>query len=545
VGVRDTPEYYSAKRVIYWSSTDDAGWILRSRHCAQNLVMLNSSVTRSGPYPFDGDFPKFMHEVETLAMPAYVGIAKYLLSLPRREAAKAISSEPMEPAERSKIAANASGEDVRTLQQMFSTQAPKSVDWCGVAVSETPNGWVCKNRVISSVKFYIDEMRPFNTGSDAMLIGSVVYGNRSVAFQEKLSVLKRNTAAWLENFAVQKFGVIAHIERSWRHRLLDISQTFRQPNAIMPGQRYGWNERVLRMPLFIVDNKDISPSYEIIDGPRMPLPSIFTEAEKDAFDSESFCRLFLVMLKNMLQTAEGPGSGWVIVNQPTVIERAAYAFCIDAQHDPADAVLQAQRSDPIMRPTVLSGSHSRVLEQGPSANILVSLDRLTASLAYIFHGWPVLTIKEAVEYRCLRGVFVALQALLAQPKAVKHYREIASVVSECFGTKGALYAAGLELDRAYNVRDQSVAVKLTVFLVELSNEKLLPITATDDGVRVLYADFYAAIAGASVSVPEPKEISHVLAGVKFLVDSTDTAWVFRTDAWHFHNRMLLTHQTAS
>jgi hypothetical protein len=534
VGVRDTPEHYSAKRVIYWSATDDAAWILRSRHCPQNLVMLNKTVTRTGVYPFDGDFPRFMHEVELLAMPAYAGIAKYLMSLPHREAVKAVSSEPMEPAERSKISAHASGEDARLLLQLLSAQAPLSVDWSGFQISETPNGWTHKGRVISSAMFYLSELRPFANGVDALVTGSVVYGGRSVAFQEKLSVLRRNPATWLENFAVQKFGVIVYIEKPWRPRLLEISQRFRSPTPIMPGQRYGWDNHALRMPLFIVDGKDITPSFEVIEGPLTPLPAVFTEAEKDAFNSPGFCSLFLILLKNLIQTESGVGSGWALTNEPHVVERTAHALGLRVQHDPTDAVVQSQRGDPIMHPTVLNTSISRVVGPGTTPNMLVSLDRLTASLAHIFYGWPSVSISSEIEYPCLRGVFFALQALLTQPKTVKHYRELANVVEDCFGIKGALHTAGFALDLAKNHSEHSVAVKLITFMVAMHKKGQLPVTVTEKGVVVSHADFYALTAGSPVQVPNEKEISHSLALAKFIVNSTDKDWTLLTDAWYFH-----------
>lgn len=534
VGIRDTTEQYAAKQVIFWSAKDDSAWILRSRHCAQNLVLLNSSVTRTGVYPFDGDFPKFMHEVETLAMPAYAGIAKHLLSLNRRQAMKVVAVEPMEPAERAKIAANASGEDARLLQQMFSAQAPAVVDWCGITVSETPNGWVCRGRVISSAVFYLDEVRPFGQGGDAIVTGSVIYNRKAVAFSEKLSLIRKNTAVWLENFAVQKFGVIVHIEKQWRGRLLELSQQFRCPNPIMPEQRYGWNGHSLRMPFFIVDHKDLSPSYEFVNGPRVPVPSPFTEAEKDAFNSEGFCRLFLAMLKNMIQTADGVGSGWLLVNQPHVVERVAHAFSLVTQRDPTDAIIQSQRCDPIIRPTILDQSIARILSQGPSANLLVSLDRLTASLAYIFHGWPTLTVDQEVEYRCLRGVFFVLQSLLARPKTVWTYRGLSEATSQHFGIKGALYAAGLELDRAKIVSEQSIAVKLCYFLAALHKADELPVKTTDKGCHIQHADFYALVAGSPIDVPDAKALSHEFATAKFLVGNTETEWIFEQGAWSFH-----------
>lgn len=545
VGVRDTPENYAAKQVIYWSSTDDSAWILRARHCPQNMVLLNSSVTRGGVFPCDGDFPQFMNEVELTALPAYAGIAKHLLSLPRREALKVAANEPMEPAERAKIAANASGEDARLLQQMLSAQAPVSVSWYGVTISETPNGWVCKNKVISSVVFYLDEVRPAGTGGDATVVGSVIYSGRSVSFTEKLSVLRKNTAVWLENFAVQKFGIIAYIEKQWRPRLLELSQQFRTPTAIMPEQRYGWHDRVLRLPFFIVDCKDISPSYEVVDGPRIPIPSTFTEAEKDAFNSPSFCRLFLVILQNLLRTSEGVGSGWVMVNQPHVVERTAYALSVLAQRDPSDAVIQSQRNDPLIRPTVLDREVGHIVSQGPSTNLLVSLDRLAASLANVFYGWPVLSIKEEIEYRCLRGVFFALQMVLSRPRVTTHYRGLAEIVSECFGTRGALYSAGLDLDRETSVTSNSLASKLIVFLVSMHRAQLLPVSVTDEGVRVLHDKFYALVSSASIQVPEMKDLSHSLAAAKFIVGCSDTEWLFSTEAWGFHQSMLPTLQTTS
>ena len=544
VGVRDTPEHYAAKQVIYWSVTDDSAWILRSRHSPQNMVLLNSSVVRTGVYPFDGDFPRFMHEADASALSTYAGIAKHLLSLPHREAVKVASTEPMEPAERSKIAANASGEDARRLQALFSAQAPVTIDWYGVVVSETPDGWVCKNRVISSAMFYLNEVRPFGTAGEATVIGSVVYGNRAVAFTEKLSVIRRNTASWLENFAVQKFGVIVYIEKQWRSRLLEVSQRFRTPTAIMPEQRYGWNGNSLRMPFFIVDYKDISPSYEIVEGPRIPIPATFTEAEKDAFNSESFCRLFLIILKNILQTSDGVGTGWAMVNQPHVVERTAHALSLSMQRAPSDVVIQSQRNDPIIRPTVLDTALGHILEQGPSVNMLVSVDRLTASLANIFYGWPLLPIKDVIEYRCLRGVFLVLQTMLSQSKTAAHYRGLADVVSDRFGVKGALGSAGVSLDREIHVTGtHSTAAKLCAFLVDMSRNKTLRVDQTVEGVRVRHADFNTLVAGSALHIPEIRDITHSLASAHFLVGSTDTDWLFHSESWDFYRCMQTTLQT--
>jgi hypothetical protein len=539
VGLQDALEHYAAKRVIYWSMTDDTRWIMRSRHCAHNLVLLNSSVGRgSGPFPCNGDFPHFMDIVKNSAVSTYHGIAKHLLTIPRRQAGEAIATEPIEPTDRARIIAQATGEDARFLQQLFSSQSQTVVDWCGTPVTETTRGWVTKGKLISAVMFYMDEVRPHDTGTDATVTGSVVYDGKSVAFQEKLSTLRKNTAQWLESFVVKKFGAICFIERAWRPRLLELSQRFRKPNAVMPEQRYGWSGKTLRMPFFIVDDKDVTPSYEIVDGPRIPLPSPLSAAERDAFQSESFCKIFLMLLRNMLKARDGASHGWLLVNQPTLIDRVAYALGMDIQFNPSDAVLLMQRTEPVIRPTSLTDSVTRVLAQRPT-HALISVDTATAKIAHIFHSWPIMSVTSAVEYQPLRGVFFAVHHSLSQPRTIRNHRDCAVLVSECFDVKGALNYAGLELDREVLESEQSTATKLMRFLVEQHLAGELEAVPTADGIRVRTSDVVTCVTGTQVEVPPLKDITRQLASGEFLVGNTESEWELKTAMWSFYTSLVM------
>lgn len=538
-GIKDTTEHYSARKTVFWSKEADPAWTLRSRHAGNNYVLFNPAIGDTGSsYPCGGDFARFKGDVERCIEPSFPAITRHLLEVPKHKAIEALSSHSLDASDKAKMLAYATGEDARILSNLLATQPSRVVHWNGTPVTETQSGWVSNGDVISSVVFYLDELKPQALDGDAIVRGSVVYQSRSIQFQERLSVMRKNTAAWLENFAVQRFGVIAYVARPWRNKLIELSQQFKKPTAIMGEQRYGWHEGVLRMPMFCVDKKDVYPVYEMITGPRVHLPTTLSPADIDWFNNESFCKLFLIILKNMWDTRSANGSGWLLINQPNVVDRVSRVFGMDLQTDPSPALMNEQLRDPIMCPTVLGNKSAEVaLNVSPPFNMLVSTDALTAAMAHAMHGWPLLSIEHHLDYRCLLGSFHVLRHMLERQPEVTRYRQLGHVVSEVFDTKGKIESAAISLDIAYNKTRDSAQTRLVNLMIKLHRDSGLIIHEESDRVVVDCESFYTIAGRSCVKVPDAKSIAHLFSTTQYLIDF-DKNWSFSPEGWHLQSCMV-------
>jgi len=551
-GLRDTAETYRTRATVFWDYDDDTSWFIRATGTPAAHVLTTSQLPQSFDkevnFPCGGSYQQFVNSVRLGAKPAHQALALHLLKLPRSKAKADLIGITMESAEKAKCIAYVTGEDAKQLSLLLNAQtSTQTIDWSGSTVSETPNGWVCKGKVISSAMFYLDTVRPIpGSGGNAVITGQVVYGGKSYDFEEQYNVIRVNPAKWLESFIVMKVGHLIYVDKAWRHRLFDISQKFKQPAAIMEGQRYGWDGELMRMPYFIVDSKDVYASYETIDGPKMLLPVPLSDAERDNFGNEAFCRMFMAILGNAVLTyGDKPGHGFLMVNEGHILSRYSQVFGIDPLHNPTETKIGITQTEPLFVPVTYSTEYLKtIINRQVIPNLLVNVDIKTARLAELFTDWSVLNIGSNIDFSAIRGVFFALQKILVKPLpkvGTTFYRELARTVQTDYcGTANALMTAATDLDGIAQEKSHSLSSRLLSYIVRAAQDGTLghqEITdGAIDGVQVRIKDFYALLGETVVAVPAKSEITGAFIKDKFLVSSdTEDTWTFGRSAWDFYS----------
>ncbi len=550
-GLRDTAETYRTRGTVFWDYDDETSWLIRATGTPAAHVVTTSQLPQSFDkevnFPCGGSYQQFVDFIRLNAKPAHQALALHLLKLPRSKAKADLIGITMESAEKAKCIAYVTGEDAKQLSLLLNSQvSTQTIDWSGTTVSETPNGWVCKGKVISSAMFYLDTVRPIpGSGGNAVINGQIVYGGRSYDFEEQYNVIRGNTAKWLESFIVMKCGHLIYIDKAWKNRLLDVSQKFKQPAAIMEGQRYGWDGELLRLPYFIVDSKDVYASYDMVDGPKLMLPVPLSDAERDNFSNDSFCRMFLAVLGNMvLSYGDKPGHGFLMVNEGHILSRYSQVFGIDSLHNPSETKVGITQTEPLFVPVTYSNEYLKsIINRQVIPNFLVNVDIKTARLAELFTDWSVLSIGSNIDFSAIRSVFFALQKVLVKPLpkySTTFYRDIARTVQTDYCGNNSLMSAATDLDGIAQEKAHSLSSRLLSFIVKAAFDRSLSYKEISEGavegIRVSIKDFYGLIGETVVAIPPKSEITGAFIKDKFLV-STDTedTWTFGRSAWDFYS----------
>ncbi len=551
-GLRDTAETYKTRGTVFWDYEDNTDWLIRATGTPAAHVLMNNQLPQSFEslinFPCGGSFHQFINHVKINAKPAHQALALHLLKIPRSQAKADLIGLTMESAEKAKCIAYVTGEDAKQLSLLLNSQvSTQTIDWSGSTVSETPNGWVCKGKVISSAMFYLDTVRPIpGSGGNAVINGQIVYGGKSYEFEEQYNVLRANTAKWLESFIVMKCGHLIYIDKAWRNRLLDVSQKFKQPAAIMEGQRYGWDGELLRLPYFIVDSKDVYASYDVIDGPKILLPVPLSDAERDNFNNDAFCRMFMAVLGNMVLTyGDKPGHGFLMVNEGHILSRYSQVFGMEPLHNPSETKIGITQTEPLFTPITYSTEYLKsVVNRQVIPNVLLNVDAKTARLAELFSDWSILNIGSNIDFSAMRGVFFALQKVLVKPlpkTSTTFYRDLARTVQADYcGTNNSLLTAATDLDGIAQEKSHSLSSRLLSYIVKAAYDGQLPYKEISEesveGVRVNIKDFYTLIGETVVIIPPKSDITGAFIKDKFLVSSdTENAWTFGRSAWDFYS----------
>lgn len=550
-GLRDTAETYRTRNTVFWDYEDDTSWLIRATGTPAAHVMMNTELPQSFDsavnFPCGGSFQQFLNCVSSTAKPAHQALALHLLKIPRSQARSDLTGIVMESAEKAKCIAYVTGEDAKQLSLLLNAQTnTQTIDWSGSTVSETPNGWVCKGKVISSAMFYLDTVRPIpGSGGNAVINGQIVYGGKSYDFEEQYNVIRSNTAKWLESFIVMKCGHLIYIDKAWRGRLMDVSQKFKQPAAIMEGQRYGWDGELLRLPYFIVDSKDVYASYETIDGPKILLPVPLSDAERDNFCNDAFCRMFMAILGNAVLTyGDKPGHGFLMVNEGHILSRYSQVFGMEPLYNPSETKIGVTQTEPLFVPLTYSTEHLRsLINRQVIPNVLLNVDAKTARIAELFTDWSILSIGSTIDFSAMRSVFFALQKVLVKPLpkfGTTFYRDLARTVQADYCGDNSLMSAATDLDTMAQSKSHSLSSRLLSYIVKAAYDSSLPYKEISDGavegVEVSIKDFYGLLGETVVDVPSKSEVTSTFIKDKFLVSAdTENAWVFGRSAWDFYS----------
>ncbi len=547
-GLRDRTENYRARRVIYWSETGASRHYLRALTVPSAQILLTEEALMAKPddLPFDGSFGQFRLYLRS-AMPAHQACARHLLMTEAEVARSALVSTPIDPADRAKILAYVQGDDQRLLTNLFSDDnTEQTISWNGRVITDTPQGWTCKGEIISQVKFYIEQIRPHGQAGEAQAVGTIVFSSRQgerhvLGFSEKLSTLQRNTAAWLQGKIVTAAGALPYIDGKWKTRLLEIAQQFHLPTPIMSNRLYGWDAGVLRMPYFTVDDKQITASQTLVEGPLLPVPAPLSPAEWGAAANAGFCRIVLALLGNMLRTRQGrPGMGLMLMNEPHVLTRIAKALGSDVLANPTAETLEIRAQDPLPLFTEWSPSRMRQLFEisGPK-NCMISVDRHTDKLSTITPDWLHLRIGDVLDYQALRLVFLLLPELLRSGsldvEVEDFYRNIAQLIRDTIQREcpnHRLTQAAIDLDQYFSCRNStsgSRIVDLMFYGIERGDIK--PVDHPDS-IEIRHNEFSQTLAGTAVPMPSIADLTVMLQDARFLVKEGAVSWHISRMAWN-------------
>jgi hypothetical protein len=530
-GLQETLNLVSAVKTIYWSVYDSPQWYLRGLQNSDVLGFVGSHIKfdKSQGLPYN-NIVRFINEVIEKACPIAQATAQILISC--EDPKSALSGITLEPAQKVRCLGYVSGDDAAVLNEIFDTTiSSQAITWNGNTIVETPQGWVCKGKIISSAPLYIDEVHPGD--GDAEIIGHIQYNKQSFRFKEKLSIIRKNTAAFIERIVVSQSGQIPYIDKAWSYKLLEIAQQFHVPRAVMPDQRYGWNNGILRLPCFYVDSRGMFPSMTQLKGPRLLQPSPLGPVELDYLRRDGFAKLFLSLLGNLIRTRRGRlARSIILLNQKHVVERITSSLCLDKIKSTQDI------KDSINNPLPSTGFDNAIWTT--EGYVLTSSDEITALAARLNQDWSILDCGDQIDFYALRGIFEALVNLIDEdidPDSTEFYRSIAKNIKLGLNpqTKTRLAMSAFELDSSNSAKTK--AQKLLDFFIGLARFNRIKPILGDKEIILSHSEYLSSIATLPIPLPGVPRISEELAKAGYLVNPPKGVWEINPEAWGFHQSL--------
>ncbi len=479
-----------------------------------------------------------------LAMPAAQAIGDYLLGMPQHEAFKVAMLFNMMASEQLEVLSHFSGVDVKNLKEIFNTDAKVSKISLGDdIIVETSNGWVHNSKVISEAIIRLTEMRTDTITMESMVTGFVLWRNRQIPFQEKYSVLRRNTADWLDKL-VRMNGGWATVNPRWSGRLLEIAKAFSdgKMKIITTDKPYGWSEEdgKLRFPRFIIDTHGIGRALVQVDGPDVPYPTELSPEEKDAFNNHDFCMVALALLGNLVRTsAHMPGQGIVVPASPHVIERIASVFNIPVVRDPPSTSVEANQYAPF--PILTQWTDEALcgfLKTDQSKHCMLSVDQKTFRLMSASPDWVRLPVDSLVGYDSLRWVLLVLPGILAKAdrqgldwSGGGFYLTLAKMVAPGLGQKSKLVVAGQDLDNNWTVSSGSAATAFMRLLHWAVDAGLVKPEQTPEGYLVHHSQLTVALSSPFLPRPDLQRIKQALQDAGMLVSAKPDRFEIAALSW--------------
>jgi len=543
-GLADKPDNLRARRLVYWTPTGALRHYLRAVQMSGAQVLPHNEVQIHGGLPCDARFDRFIQYVRS-AIPAHEAAARQLLDTPIDDARAVLAVQQLDPADKSRMLAYVQGEDARALHTLLSdTAVDRSISWSGQVITDTPSGWICRGQVISAVKLYIEQIRPYGDEGEALATGTLVFvdrlGARQVlSFAEQLSNLRKNVGDWLQRKVIATAGQLPFIDARWKNKLLEIAQQFHEPVAVMANKQYGWDGKQLRMPYFVVGDQ-LHAATLVVDGPLLPLPSALTVVENDAFKSDAFCRLYLALVGNLMRTQMGrAGLGLLLTNEQHVVARLANAMGAEVLACPSGDLLDVHALDPLPLFTEWTPTRLRELfsRSGPK-NVVVSVDKYTARLASVRPDWLHVRVGDVLDYQALRSIFLVLPRLvradLPKPEAEDFYRRLAVLLADQLRADcptNRLTQVAFELDQYYVCRNNSAGTRLVELMIHCVMEDQIKVVELPEYVELRFSAFRQATASPIVIMPTITEITDALRESRCLINVTDRAWHISRSSW--------------
>lgn len=546
-GVRDAVEYFRSGRTVFWSPSGDVKHALRAMGTPDARVLTEvetGAFHTEREYPCGNSFGRFQRALEE-ALPAHQAVAYQLAQMKVPAARAVLAGHTIDIVDRAKIMAYLQGEDAKHVGRLFEDVIrDETVTWNGYVVTDTPEGWISKGKLVTSAKLVVEKIRPLGRKGEALTEGHILYqtpsGDRvTIRFREKLSVLRRNTADWLQRKVVADTGYVPYIDAGWSKRLFEIAQQFHLPTPVLQEQSYGWTENGLAFPNFTVTPRGLRGNRSMIDGPALPLPSPLSPAEWDAFKVHGFCRLALALTGNILRTKyDRPGMGLMLTNEPHVIQRLSSALGCGVAASPDREKIEEAALKPLPLFTEWTTPRLRdmfLATQG-HRNIVLSVDGHTARLSTLNAEWLQLRVGPGVDYQALRGIFYLLPKLLTRNldlDADTFYRDLATAMDEqvaehCVSKLGM---AAVDLDQYYSYRSGTAASRIMELIFWGIDRGDIEPEYFPTGVFVAEEQFVAATANPVVQIPPFTDLTSKLREASFLQDREITHNTRRVGGW--------------
>lgn len=543
-GLTDDCDTYGGKRTIFWSTEGDSRWYMRAIKSSGVQTIdhheLGADFDPLLNFPCRGSFEQFKR-LAINSLPAHQAAAQELLKLSEDAVKAVLVGFSVDANDRAKIAASAQGEDSQRLLNLFdSTIREASISWDGVTISDTPEGWKAKGKIISAAKFQIDQIRPTGTDGEAIVTGSVIYNKQSIRFKEKISRIRKNPGDWLVRKVIANFGSCPWVETSWKNKLLEVAQQFHTPKAVLAGDQYGWDDKKLRMPNFMVDAQNLYVTRSMVEGPGALLPPPLSLAEWDGFKSPAFCRLVLTLMGTLLRTSqERIGMGILLTNEPHVVSHLAHSFGASVVTNPTLDEIEDNSLAPLPLFMEWTGSHLReVFEKDGYKNVCVSVDSHVAKLSMISPDWVHLRVGTQVEYPALRIIFILLPYLLRSTEinvdGDTFYRDVADIIApyvkeHC--SRHSLTQAAADLDTFHIYRTSTAGSRIIQLMFYGVGRGDITPSIDHDKVIVKHDQFLAATASAVVPMPPINELTKRLIEARFLIEDCPGEWHLSRITW--------------
>ncbi len=477
------------------------------------------------------------------AVPSYQALGTYLLSQKPVEAAKLARQFNLSLPEQNQVLAYFGGKDLEFLLNVMETdRKTASVRLDRYLVVETKNGWMVDEELISEATIRLAEMRTDAETGKSWLCGTVMLNNTVFPFKEDYDLVRKNPAAWLDQF-LRRQGVWARINARWSSKLLDIAKLFSADKlqVIASNQSFGWDkDKTLRFPKFTVDVAGVRRSANKVHGPDIPFPAPLAPSDWEAFLQLDFCSLFLAVIGNLVRTAHKMEPFNLAVSAaPNVVNHVAATLGTIVHRNPDMRVVEREAAFPFPMFVNCGDEELARLLLLEKKQVMCSVDSRTFTLLAVDPKWVRLNVAGVTGYDALRAVFHLLPKILdgkyvPSDDKGQFYRTLASHLAAHIGCHKPMHQirnAGSDLDRNWMVSESGRGTCALRLLQKMVEDGHLAAEKVADGYRIAIKDVRLAFTSPIVPPLDVKRFLHYLVDGGMLAGSTVDHFTISPTGW--------------
>lgn len=231
-------------------------------------------------------------------------LVDYMLRSQPIDVADTLSQLALTANERQEVITRCPDKSIDRIQNYLDAAAvASSIKFDQRIITERNGTWVLRagqnspEELLSDAIIRIHKVMRHESEGKNYFSGVIEFEGRSVPFMNTLERVVNNTYDWLVSTVVKAGLGMPNVNKKWKHKLINIAQSFEKPKIIPMAEKVGWDGECFNFPMFAIMNGSFTNKPDVAYPESTPAADIHLPRRLDPEDIET-------VVKNIAGIAE-------------------------------------------------------------------------------------------------------------------------------------------------------------------------------------------------------------------------------------------------